>query len=282
MNKYKIVFVGLILGLFCRAQQNDSVKFLLTNHSSVYGLGAVQIHDPYLSPLNYNGLGFNFRNEMARFFRPTNLKFSMQSQVNYDLNLLSNPTGTSVMLYAGLNYGWGVNYHYRLTKQLRILVGGLWDLDFALKEVPRNQNNPFNMDLATNLNLTGLVVYDIYTKKRTLKFKAKYQTPFIGCMYVPYAGASYYEMFELGDMSNTFHLSSLHNRQGIKQFYSLDVPLRDVTWNFGLKINNLKYKANGLIFTYDETSLVIGTTFDFINFSGRRKHAPANFIDINQ
>jgi hypothetical protein len=282
MKKCIVTFVWMCMCLHSFAQQSDGEKFLLTTHNSMYGISGVEMLDPYLSPLKYTGLGMNYRTESARFFSPGNQKLSMQSQLNYSVNLLSNPAGTSVMLFAGVNYGWGVNYHFKVSKQFRILVGGLWDFDFALKEVPRNQNNPFNMDLATNLNLTGLLVYDWPLRKRTLKLKAIYQTPFLGCMYVPYAGASYYEMFELGDMSNAFHFSSVHNRQGLKQFYTIDVPCRNITWKLGLKMQSLKYKANGLTFTHNETSLVIGTSFDFIKFAGRAKHAPANFIDVNQ
>lgn len=282
MKKCIITLVVLCMCLFGSAQQSDGEKFLLTNYNSMYGVGVVNMLDPYLSPLNYSGLGVSYRTESARFFSPNNLKLSMQSQLNYSVNLLSNPTGSSVMLFAGINYGWGANYHFKVSKQFLILAGGLWDFDFALKEVPRNQNNPFNMDLATNLNLTGQFIYDWPLRKRTLKLKAVYQTPFLGCMYVPYAGASYYEMFELGDMSNTFHLSSVHNRQGLKQFYTVDVPFRNVTWKFGLKMQSLKYKANGLTFSQNETSLVVGTTFYFVKFAGRVKHTPANFIDVNQ
>lgn len=282
MKKCRIILVVLWLSLQVNAQQSEDGKLLLTTHNTITGIGVVRVLDPYLSPLYYSGLGVNHRIESARFFSPTNLKLSMQSQLNYAVNLLSNPTGSSAMLYAGVNYGWGANYHFKPGNNFRIMAGGLWDVDFALKEVPRNQNNPFNMDLATNLNLTGQFIYDWPLKKRTLKLRAIYQTPFLGCMYVPYEGASYYEMFQLGDMSNTFHFSSFHNRQGLKQQYTVDVPLRNMTWKFGLKVLNLKYKANGLTFVQNETSLVIGTTFDFVRFSGRVKRAPANFIDVNQ
>jgi len=205
----------------------------------------------------------------------------MQDKLTLSAGMMLNPAFSSEMLYIGANYGWGVNYHFRLTKGLKILAGGLWDVDFGFKNVPRNINNPINLDMATNLNLTGLLIYDYPTRRRTLHLQAALQAPIIGYMFVPQGGASYYDMFQLGSLSNAFHFSSLHNKRGLNQTYTVDVPFNHSTWRFGLHFQNLKYKANNLVFAHNETSVIVGTTFDAISFSGKKKVAPQNFMSTN-
>jgi hypothetical protein len=88
-------------------------------------------------------------------------------------------------------------------------------------------------------------------------------------------------MFELGSLTNAFHFSSLHNKLGLTQTYSVDVPCRTTTWRFGLRFHGLKYEANNLVFVQRNMSLIVGTTFDAISFGGRKKVAPQNFLSTN-
>lgn len=280
IKKAFVVFL-LFISLIATAQDNDAEKYLLTTRSVVFGISTPSFIDPYLSPMTYSGVGLNYFTDSRRYFKPDNTNYSMQSKFTLSGNFLMNPALSSEMLYLGANYGWGVNYHFRINKQLRILAGGLWDADFGFKNVPRNVNNPVNLDMATNLNLTGLILFDYPMRRRTLHFQLALQTPLLGCMYVPYGGASYYDMFELGSLTNAFHFSSIHNKLGLTQMYTVDVPCRKTTWRFGLRFQGLKYQANDLVFVQRNMSLIVGTTFDAISFGGRKKVAPQNFLSTN-
>jgi hypothetical protein len=125
-------------------------------------------------------------------------------------------------------------------------------------------------------------MYDWVLHKRTLHFQVSLQLPLVGCMFVPSSGASYYDMFEVGNLDQAFHFSSIHNKQGLNQTYTVDVPFNRTTWRFGLNFKNIKYKANDLVFKHEGMSLIIGTTFDDISFSGRKSLAPKNFISTNE
>ena len=101
-------------------------------------------------------------------------------------------------------------------------------------------------------------------------------------MFVPRAGASYYEMLELGNLSGTTHFSSLHNKRGIQGTFSIDVPFSQSIWRIGLSYHGLKYSANEMVYIREEMSLMIGTTLDIATFAGRKNKAPKYFISTNQ
>jgi hypothetical protein len=276
-----ILYLFFVCTILWAENPNDK-RYLLTTNLNTFGFSTIDIIDPYLSPTNYSGIGLNYTHENRRFLKPENTTFSMQNKLGFSSGLMLNPTGNSALTYLGTNYGWGVNYHIRLEKGIRILAGGLWDIDFGFKYMARNVNNPVNVDLSTNLNLAGLLQYDIPTHRRTMRLEMTLQTPIIGCMYVPLGGASYYDMFELGSFTNAIHASNLFNKRGLVQTYAISIPFNQVVWRFGLRLNNLIYKANNMVFTKNEYSLLIGTTFDAIHFGGQKKPAPQNFISTNE
>lgn len=281
MKNIVLLFIFGFVLINVSAQNSPEKKYLLTTNSNWVALSSIELLDPYLSDINYSGLGLKYNHINRRFVNLKNLNLSQQSQFNLTTGIALNPANTSAMLYFGSNYGYGMHYHFRPVENLVLLAGGIWDIDFGIKEISRNVNNPVNVDLSTNLNLSGVAVYKIQLPKRDLMLKWAVQSPVLGCMFVPGAGYSYYEMFELGNLDNTFHFSSIHNKRGLNQTFTVEVPFKYSTWQFGLNFFNLKYSANDLVFRRDEVSILIGTTFDAISFSGKKKHAPANFISTN-
>jgi hypothetical protein len=280
----KIIFLSciFILAINISAQNEDEKKYILSTNKSSIIFSTLNFTDPYLSPLPYCGLGVSYISDINSLLSPERTNISMQSKLNMATGLLLNPASTATMIYFGMNYGRGIQYYFQPVNGLQLWAGGLWDIDFGYKEIERNVNNPINFDLSTNLNLTGLASYDIHLQKRSLKIQLAVQSPLIGCMFVPNGGASYYEIFELGNMTNTIHFSSLHNKRGINGTFSMNVPFRYSTWRFGIGFKSLKYTANDLVFKRNELSLLIGTTFDFAKFSGMKNKAPKNFISTNE
>ncbi len=281
----KNTFTALVLfflALNLSAQQADEKKYLLTNFTNTAGLSFLGMTDPYLSPLNYSGLGVNYNLETSRFLTPENTLLSNQSKLKLEAGLMLNPQLTAAMMYIGANAGWGMQYHFRINKDFQLLAGGLWDVDFGFKYLDRNVNNPVNIDLSTNINLTGVAKYNFPLRKKTLQLQLTLQIPIIGCMYVPLGGASYYEMFQLGNLSDAFHFSSLYNKRGLNTRFIVQVPFNSSVWHFGFSTSDLKYSSNNLVFTRNEFSLLVGTNLDAIYFAGKKNKAPENFISPNE
>jgi Protein of unknown function (DUF3316) len=281
MDKIRILLFFLLVNGVVSAQSTDKNKYLLASKTNSFSLSTLSFLDPYLSPTTYSGIGLGYNCESRRFLNNTDTRYTTLSRLRLGAGIALNPEITSDLLYLGVNYGWGIEYRLNPVNRIKLQVGGLWDVDFGFKNMERNINNPVNLDMATNLNLTGLATYDIPLRRKTLRLKLALQTPLIGYMFVPKAGASYYEMFDLGNLTDAFHFSSLQNKRGLLGTFSVDVPFNRSVWNFGLRMNELRYSANNLVFVRNEFSLLIGTTFDVINFAGRKNKAPKNFISPN-
>ena len=282
MKKLLLLVYVILFNSILNAQNENEQKYLLKTKTNTFGFSILSLTDPYLSPLTYTGNGIQFEHESRRYLSVSNTNTSMQSKLDLEGGYLLNPAGTSAMTYMAVNFSWGMHYHFRPVKGLVVLAGGTWDAGLGYKDVPRNVNNPGNVDLATNLNLSGIARYDIPLRRRTLTLQLAVETPVIGLMYVPLAGASYYEMFMLGNHSNISHFSSLVNKRGINPKLTIDVPLRSSVWRIGVGYQRLQYRANNMVFDRNELSFVLGTTFDGIGFGGRLKKAPANFISTNK
>lgn len=282
MKKLSLFVLMLILTFNVSAQNDADQKYVLTSSSNQFGITSLNILDPYLSPLVYSGVGIKFEHAERRFFSPENTKLSMEGKIKALAGMTFNSNNTASMSYLGANYGWGMHYHFQVLDNFQVLAGGTADAIFGFKSNARNVNNPINLDMATNLNLSGIARYDFKTRRRTLRLSYALEIPVLGCMYVPYGGASYYEMFGLGNLSDAFHFSSLHNKLGSSGSLMLDVPFKHSTWRFGINTSKLKYQANNLVFKQNEYSLMIGCKYDLHIFSGTKTPAPSNFISSDK
>lgn len=280
MKKAGLLILIIFFNLSVYSQTGNADTYLLSNVANTFGFGAIGVLDPYLSPLQYNGIGLKYDNDNLRFLNTEKLNLSRQSKLTITGAEALNPAFTSLMMLGGANYQYGIHYHFQPTSELKILAGGSWDADFAVKYLPRNSNNPVSIDMATNLNVSAIAFYKFKFLKRDVQLQLSLQSPLLGCMFVPQVGASYYEMFLLGNLDNTFHFSSLHNKRGLQTRILLHVPFKRSNWHVGFDFNMLKYSANGAIYKKDDFGLVVGTTFDMISFSGRKNQPPSNFKRI--
>lgn len=278
MQKTIILCYCIISILNVLAQDNKKTDFLLTNNSKNLELGSISISDPYLSPLTYNGAVLRISSDDKRLLSSKYNRITTQIKSNYGMGMLYNPTQTSALLYFESNYQLGAYYNYRPNNCLQIMAGSVADIAIGSKYMPRNINNPYNIDLSTNLNISGIAFYNIPFKKRILKLELSLQSPLIGCMFVPEYGSSYYEMFSLGNLNNCFHLSSIHNKRALKSDLLIHIPFNRFNFHMGLGVNLLKYSANSMVFKQNEYNILIGTSVDLIKFAGSKKSVPSNFL----
>ena len=276
-----IFFILFLLSACCfsaKGQDATAYKYALRNQSTSFGLSVEALSDHYLSPMPYSGIGLNTRTEIRQLFSPENINLSNINRTGLSVGMTVNPAVTASVMFIGLNYGWGMHYHFRPVENLQILAGGLADVNFKGKLNNRNVNNPANIDLSVGLNLSAVAIYDIPTNWRTVRLQAEIEVPFIGAMFVPEYGSSYYEAFMMKSKGKYVHFSSFHNKQGFDMRYFAEIAFRSSTWRLGICSRQLIYAANQLYFKNAASELFIGYSKTLFRFS--EKHpAPHNFIN---
>lgn len=273
-----LLIVSYLLSFLPLQAQNQTELQSLSHVYNYAGASIVQLADPYLSVLNYTGYGARLEHSAYKYFNPGNPSLTQYHRLEGTGAYTLNPASTALITYLGANAAYGVLYEYRDLNNIVLHAGGNMDVDFAFKMNSRNINNPTNVDLSTNLNAMLGVRYDIPTKKRVLKLGTQIEFPMIGCMFVPYPGLTYYEMYKAKRIGEAIHFSSLHNKQGIKQRLTFDVPFNYTEWSFGVLMHLMKFQAGEQPYQLHEFSLFFGVHYDVIRFAGRKSKRPENFI----
>lgn len=274
------VWIFLLFSICVMAQEVQ--EYHLTTRSWQVGLGGISLKDAYLSPLVYTGNGLQYKSSDRRFLFKDSDKFTSITTGALSFYGLSNPKNTASMMYFDVYSDYAIHYHFRFKERFQLLIGGSWDIDLGFKYLSRNVNNPFNLDLSTNLNVSALFLWKIPTRKRVMQLETRIYSPFLGAMFAPENGATYYEMFTLENgLKNTGHISSLGNKAGYKFNAAFDIPFKN--WTLRLAYNNemLQYKANNAVYHRYFSGISIGTRYEFYKFKGRKNLPPSNFLSPN-
>ncbi len=279
MKKIFLLFFTLLsVGIF--SQESSTKKYSLTTITDEAGASFLNIHDAYLSPLDYTGAGVFYQRISQRLFSPENEKLSMESKIRGLAGVLVNPEMTATMTHLKGFLSWGTFYHFTLGDNFRLKTGGNLSGLLAAKNCARNVNNPVNFDIAANLNIAAEANYSFSLFKKDFKVYGNLEFPVIGCMFVPEGGVSYYQLFDLNDFNNAIHFSSFHNRQGVSVNTAIEVPFRYSVWRLGLGADTNTWTANDLFFRANEFKISLAIKYDIRRFAGTRNHAPQDFVKV--
>ncbi|MDR2840741.1 MAG: DUF3316 domain-containing protein [Paludibacter sp.] len=281
-NKTLIFFCYLLFfGLVITAQTNDStVNYLPTSVRERIALGFVNINDPYLSPLEYSGLILGAEYFAQKYISAKNHSLISEYKYNLEIATASNNSNSASMQMFDGALAWGLFKNIYRNDNFQFLAGGNIDTKLGIKYLARNVNNPVNIDFATGVNLAAALNYrlSLFNKSTLLQFKIDF--PLAGVMFVPQQGASYYEMFSLGNTSNCFHFSAPYNRLGFDYSFTVDIPLSRSTLLIGIENNFLKYKANGSVYSRISNAVLVGWKYDFYVFKGKKERNAKNFMFV--
>jgi hypothetical protein len=275
----------VIFSLFITAPfQGMSQDMPNATTSSAWTLGYGQLHllDEYLSPLVYTGSVFRADYQSMHYMSLQTTHVSLDWTLSASIGLEHNPAGTNSIFYCALQPGVGVHYHFRPAPNLKILVGGVWDVFFANKYSFENGNNPYSADLSTRLNVSAIAQYDWHIGKLPVVIRYSLTVPTLGLMFVPQYGASYYEMFTLGNMAHTIHFTTFNNYLAMDNALSADFVLRRWIVRAAYYYDYDKHNANSLHFETMQSVFSIGAVVNFAVFDHGKRKVPSNYHDINQ
>jgi hypothetical protein len=250
MKKSTITIIFLLFCTVIFAQEPA------TKNSWTASYGTFNLHDSYLSPLEY--LGWNVMWEAqhsADFKKHKSLSWKNRNSFAYGYTI--NLPATADIMYLSGDLGFGVAYNHLIFKDFTLSYGGYLSLFAAGKYNGRNVNNIASVDANLTLQTDISAQYRLRFKKINLVFADNFQIPVIGAMFVPEMGASYYE-FSLGNWSNAFHFSSFHNHFGIKNQLNIDIEFRKIVLRLQAMQNYQKWNANNLNFNILQYNFGLG------------------------
>jgi len=242
----------------------------LTYKATMIGFGTSSVYDSYLSPLNYKGDNVGLYYEQMKSTGLLNGKVYAQHLFDADYSWTKNNTGTASYYSGIVGYNYGLHYRFKPAEKWQLFAGvqagGL--LGFVYNT--RNDNNPATGKVNLNLSLSGMVNYRLQIRKQPVLFRDQIGIPFIGAMYSPQYGESYYEI-SLGDKTNLVHLASFQNYLSLRNMLSAEIPFDNFTLRLSYYFSYYETRINSLDTRLITNTFCIGFSQNFFVVSGKQK-----------
>ena len=107
-----------------------------------------------------------------------------------------------------------------------MLAGAQIQLEGGALYNPSNGNNPAAAKLRTALAASGMAIYHFPVHRSEWIARYQLDIPFVGVMFAPEFGQSYYEIFGLGHAKNVVAFTHPGNNPSWRHILSLDIPMR--------------------------------------------------------
>jgi hypothetical protein len=167
-------------------------------------------------------------------------------------------------------YNYGLFYRFQPVDKLQIFTGpqagGL--LGFVYNT--RNGNNPATGTAHLNFNLSAIANYNLQIRSQPVNLRYQLSFPFIGVMYAPPFGQSYYEI-GLGVTENLVHMASFHNYFSARNILSAEIPLNRFTLRFSYSFYFYETRMNDVDTQLITNTFYLGFSRNIFNVQGNRK-----------
>lgn len=274
----RTLFLVCIWFSFCCLLYSQEATFLKSarsvNQSTLIGIGKAFIGDSYLSPITYDGIAVSLMHERLKGSRMFGNQALIQNQFRIQTAITKNPTSSASEYWGSLYYSLTGFYPLSVSDNLRFYGGGGPEGSLGGIYNVRNSNNPGSLKTYINLNLSAMAIYNW----RNLTFRWQLSSPFAGMFFSPEYGHSYYEIFSLGNNNGTIHLGSFHNQLAIRSYFTIDIPVKNITVRTGYLWDYYTTDVNELITRTNAHQFVLGLALESLNFGGKKAH-DTNIID---
>lgn len=268
-------FTSLLFTLLCLctclvAQTDNKEKPWSTNEAAMIGVGGYSVKDTYLSPLNYSGWGLRIMNERMKVVSLCNYNVSRQQILNVDVSSTRNPAETSTDFTGFVDYNLAYHYRFNPAPNLRLLAGVSGRAELGIIYNLRNVNNPVSAKADIGLNLSAMAIYTLKIKDYPLTIRYQIESPFAGVLFSPHYGQAYYEIFGLGNYDGVVKFASFHNKQALRNYFTVDFPVGNVTIRTGYLNSTVYTDVNNIKSHIISNSFMIGFVKEFVSFGGKR------------
>lgn len=231
------------------------------------GLGQSFLNDTYLSPLQYKGLTTSILSERISSTRFIDNQVILQQKFNLQVAFTKNPSASASEYYGNVSYNANLLYPFFNNYNLKLYVGAGAEGELGGIYNQRNSNNPGSLKTSINLNLSAMATYGW----RNMTFRWQLTSPFAGLFFSPAYGQSYYEIFMLGNGSGTILLGSFFNQLALQNYFTIDIPVKNITIRTGYIGSYYKTDVNSIITKIDSHQFMIGLAAESINIGGKKQ-----------
>ena len=152
-----VILIGLSGTISAQSDSLQANRFV--TRAITYGVGYTNLLDTYLSPQEYTGIEGRVARETIRmtklFDGNVSLQNIFQANISYTHNRVDNNN-----TFAGLvNWNYGLHYQFRINDNLKLLAGGLSDINGGFVYNLQNSNNPASAKAYANIAASGMVIY---------------------------------------------------------------------------------------------------------------------------
>ena len=244
-RRFCLAFLLLLCTLSIHAQKDSIIT-----RSTLYGIGHTNILDTYLSPMEYTGPELRILRENIRKTKWLEGNVSQQSLFQANVAMTENRAKSGSELYFLANWNLAYHYHFPINEKLTLLAGPNLELNGGMIYNLRNSNNPVNAKVDFQLGVSGMAIYQFRIKEHPFVLRYQLNLPLIGLMFSPEYGQPYYEMSLSNDWSKNICFTSPYNHPSLRQFLTLDFPIKKTNLRLGYvcdiqqaKVNHLKSHA---------------------------------------
>lgn len=239
--------------------------------SVMVGAGKTNVYDTYLSPLEYRGPELRFMHESMRMTRLMGGRVSAQRIVQVNASSTDN-ISKSGKSYSGMfNWTYALHYQYNVDDRLKILFGPMLDLNGGFIYNTRNSNNPAQAKVYGSIDASAMAIYKLRIGRYPMTLRYQANLPFIGVMFSPEYGQSYYEIFSLKHSGKNVLFTSFHNAPTVRQMLTLDFPIGKTIMRVGYLYDIQQAKVNNLKSHFYSHNFMIGFVRNFQMLRGKNR-----------
>lgn len=239
--------------------------------SVMVGAGKTNVYDTYLSPLEYCGPELRFMHESMRMTRLMGGSVSAQRIVQVNASSTDNISKSGKSYSGMVNWTYALHYQYNVDDRLKILFGPMLDLNGGFIYNTRNSNNPAQAKVYGSIDASAMAIYKLRIGRYPMTLRYQANIPFMGVMFSPEYGQSYYEIFSLKHSGKNVLFTSFHNAPTVRQMLTLDFPIGKTIMRAGYLCDIQQAKVNNLKSHFYSHNFMIGFVRNFQMIRGKNR-----------
>lgn len=239
--------------------------------SVMVGAGKTNVYDTYLSPLEYRGPELRFMHESMRMTRLMGGRVSAQRIVQVNASSTDNISKSGKSYSGMVNWTYALHYQYNVDDRLKILFGPMLDLNGGFIYNTRNSNNPAQAKVYGSIDASAMAIYKLRIGRYPMTLRYQANIPFMGLMFSPEYGQSYYEIFSLKHSGKNVLFTSFHNAPTVRQMLTLDFPIGKTIMRAGYLCDIQQAKVNNLKSHFYSHNFMIGFVRNFQMIRGKNR-----------